>query len=78
MAASARNEILERVVGSLAGLGVASRMATTHLAGMQEQVVDDHRRIAEAIAARDAAGASAAMLAHLEDVERRRLAARES
>jgi DNA-binding FadR family transcriptional regulator len=77
VAAAARNEILERVVGSLAGLGVASRMATTHLAGMQEQVVDDHRRIAEAIAARDAAGASAAMLAHLEDVERRRLAARE-
>ena len=78
IAAAARNAILERVVGSLAGLGVASRMATTHLEGMQEQVVRDHRRIAEAIAARDAAAASAAMLAHLEDVERRRLAARES
>ena len=52
-------------------------MATTHLEGMQAQVVHDHRRIAEAIAARDAAAASAAMLAHLEDVERRRLAARE-
>ena len=77
IAAAARNAILARVVGSLAGLGVASRMATTHLAGMQEQVVHDHRRIAEAIAARDAEAAGAAMLAHLEDVERRRLAARD-
>jgi GntR family transcriptional regulator, transcriptional repressor for pyruvate dehydrogenase complex len=75
IAAASRNEILERVVGSLAGLGVASRMATTHLEGMQARVVRDHRRIAEAVAARDAAAASAAMLAHLEDVERRRLAA---
>ena len=48
IAAAARNEILERVVGSLAGLGVASRMATTHLEGMQEQVVRDHRRIRRA------------------------------
>ncbi len=77
VAAAARNGILERVVGSLAGLGVASRMATTHLEGMQEQVVRDHRHIAEAIAARDTEGARAAMLAHLDDVERRRLAARE-
>jgi DNA-binding FadR family transcriptional regulator len=78
IAAAARNAILARVVGSLAGLGVASRMATTHLEGMQERVVHDHRRIAEAIAARDPEAARAAMLTHLEDVERRRLAVRDA
>ena len=68
IAAAARNAILARVVGSLAGLGVASRMATTHLEGMQERVVRDHRRIAAAIAARDAEAAERALRAHLGEV----------
>lgn len=76
IAGAARNAILARVAASLGELGVASRLATTSLRGMQDQVVHDHRAIVAAIAARDAPGAGAAMLAHLEDVERRRLAAK--
>ena len=51
-------------------MGIASRRRTGRLAQVREQSAHDHREIAAAIAAHDAEAASAAMLRHLENVER--------
>ena len=51
-------------------MGLASRRRTGRLAPVREQSAHDHREIAAAIAAHDAEEASAAMLRHLENVER--------
>ena len=74
---AARNVLLARLVDSIGELAIASRIATNSLPGMKEQSVRDHRAIVDAIAARDPRAAAAAMLTHLETVERRRLAARQ-
>ena len=74
---AARNAILARLVDSIGELAIASRITTTRIPDLREQAVRDHRRIVEAIAARDPDGAAAAMMEHLENVERLRLAARD-
>jgi GntR family transcriptional regulator, transcriptional repressor for pyruvate dehydrogenase complex len=74
---AARNAILARLVDSIGELAIASRITTTRIPDLREQAARDHHRIVEAIAARDPQAASAAMLEHLENVERLRLAARE-
>jgi GntR family transcriptional repressor for pyruvate dehydrogenase complex len=71
IAQAASNSILSRVIESIGGMGVASRRRTNSLPGVQEQTVDDHRAIVAALEARDPPAAAAAMLHHLENVERR-------
>jgi GntR family transcriptional regulator, transcriptional repressor for pyruvate dehydrogenase complex len=73
---AARNAILARLVDSIGELAIASRITTTRIPDLREQAVRDHHRIVEAIAGRDPEAAAAAMLEHLENVERLRLAAR--
>jgi GntR family transcriptional regulator, transcriptional repressor for pyruvate dehydrogenase complex len=70
IARAASNAVLERLLDSIAGMGIASRRRTGRLAPVREQSAHDHHEIAAAIAAHDADAASAAMLRHLENVER--------
>jgi GntR family transcriptional repressor for pyruvate dehydrogenase complex len=69
IARTADNAVLTRLLDSIAGMGLASRRRTGRLAGVRTQTTEDHRRIVEAIEARDPERASAAMLRHLENVE---------
>jgi DNA-binding FadR family transcriptional regulator len=70
IARAASNAVLSRLLDSVASMGIASRRRTGRLADVREQSTRDHREIAAAIAAHDAEAASAAMLRHLENVER--------
>ena len=70
IARAACNAVLERLLESIAGMGIASRRRTGRLAPVREQSAHDHVEIAAAIAAHDAEAAYAAMLRHLENVER--------
>src|SRR5918997_1305764 len=70
IARAASNAVLERLLDSIAGMGIASRRRTGRLAPVREQSARDHQQIAAAIAAHDPQEASAAMLRHLENVER--------
>jgi GntR family transcriptional repressor for pyruvate dehydrogenase complex len=67
---TAGNAILGRFMDSIAALGLASRRRTGSRRAVQEQTVKDHRAIVRALRAHDPDGASAAMLRHLEAVER--------
>jgi GntR family transcriptional repressor for pyruvate dehydrogenase complex len=71
IARAASNSILARVIESIGGLGVASRRRTNTLPGMREQTLADHEPIVAALEGRDPKRAAAAMLRHLENVERR-------
>lgn len=68
---AARNPLLERFMASIGTLSRASRHKTTHMAGVTETAVEDHRRIVNALEAHDPQTASAAMLCHLEHVEQK-------
>jgi GntR family transcriptional regulator, transcriptional repressor for pyruvate dehydrogenase complex len=70
IARAAENAILSRLLDSIAGMGIASRRRTGRLAQVRERSARDHREIAAAIAAHDAEEAKAAMLRHLDNVER--------
>jgi DNA-binding FadR family transcriptional regulator len=70
IARAASNAVLHRLLDSIAGMGIASRRLTGRLASVREQSTRDHCEIAAAIAAHDAEAAKAAMLRHLENVER--------
>lgn len=70
IAKAAENAVLRRLLDSIASMGIASRRRTGRLAAVREQSARDHREIAAAIAAHDADAAHAAMLRHLENVER--------
>jgi GntR family transcriptional repressor for pyruvate dehydrogenase complex len=70
IARAASNAVLSRLLDSIAGMALASRRRTGRLPNVREQSARDHRAIAAAIAAHDASAASAAMLHHLENVER--------
>lgn len=67
---AAGNAILGRFMESIRALGLASRRRTGSRRAVQEQTVKDHRAIVAALRAHDAEAASAAMLDHLEAVER--------
>ena len=71
IARAASNSILWHVIGSISGMGVASRRRTTSLPGVQSQSVEDHRAIVAALEARDPEAAAAAMLRHLDNVQSR-------
>jgi GntR family transcriptional repressor for pyruvate dehydrogenase complex len=71
IARAASNSILWHVIGSISGMGLASRRRTNPLPGLREQSVEDHRAIVAALEARDPDAAAAAMLRHLENVQRR-------
>jgi GntR family transcriptional regulator, transcriptional repressor for pyruvate dehydrogenase complex len=70
IAKAAANAVLTRLLDSIASMGIASRRRTGRLAAVREQSARDHREIAAAIAGHDAEAARAAMLRHLENVER--------
>ena len=70
IAQAANNAVLERLLESIAGMGIASRRRTGRLGPVREQSAHDHRDIVAAIAAHDPDAAYAAMLQHLENVER--------
>jgi GntR family transcriptional regulator, transcriptional repressor for pyruvate dehydrogenase complex len=71
IARAASNSILWHVIGSISGMGIASRRRTNPLPGLREQSVEDHRAIVAALEARDPEAAAAAMLRHLENVQGR-------
>jgi GntR family transcriptional regulator, transcriptional repressor for pyruvate dehydrogenase complex len=71
IARAASNSILWHVIGSISGMGVASRQRTNPLPGLREQSAEDHRAIVAAIETRDPEAAAAAMLRHLENVQSR-------
>jgi GntR family transcriptional repressor for pyruvate dehydrogenase complex len=70
IARAANNAVLSRLLDSIASMGIASRRRTGRLAAVRDQSARDHREIAAAIAAHDREAARAAMLRHLENVER--------
>lgn len=65
----ARNPILLRFMESIHQLGLASRRRTSRLEGVSQQSMADHRRIVEALKARNPQAAREAMLSHLAKVE---------
>ena len=65
----ARNPVLGRVIESLGRLIRASHEFTTTSGAIRVQAARDHDRVVETLAARDAAGAAAAMRDHLMHVE---------
>lgn len=70
IARAASNAVLERLLESITGMGIASRRRTGRLAPVRASSAHDHREIVAAIAAHDPEAASTAMLRHLENVER--------
>ncbi len=69
IARAAKNNILERFMASVSQLGQESRNRTVALPGVTRQSVRDHRAIVDALKARDAQEARAAMLRHLDNVQ---------
>jgi GntR family transcriptional regulator, transcriptional repressor for pyruvate dehydrogenase complex len=67
---AAENAVLGRFMESIRALGLASRRRTGARRAVQEQTVEDHRAIVAALRAHDPEAASAAMLRHLDNVER--------
>jgi GntR family transcriptional repressor for pyruvate dehydrogenase complex len=65
----AGNPIMLRFMESIHQMGLASRRRTGRLEGVIEQSAADHRRIVEALKARDPHAAREAMLYHLDNVE---------
>ncbi len=71
IARAASNSVLWHVIGSISGMGIASRRRTNPLPGLREQSAEDHRAIVAALEARDPEAAAEAMLRHLENVQSR-------
>ncbi|MCG0278369.1 MAG: FadR family transcriptional regulator [Thermanaeromonas sp.] len=69
LAKATGNTVLVRIVDSLMDLLADIRSRTLSIPGRGEASVEEHGVIAEALLRRDARGASAAMLQHLENVE---------
>ncbi len=67
--AAADNFLLLQFMNILSTLGRASRERTGGLRAMREAALHDHRRLLEALRARDPDGAGQAMLDHLDHVE---------
>jgi GntR family transcriptional repressor for pyruvate dehydrogenase complex len=67
---AARNPLLERFMASISTLGRASRKKTSQMTRVTESAVQHHRQIVAALEARDPQAAAAAMLSHLEYIEK--------
>lgn len=67
----AQNPIMSRIFESVSKLSLASRSRTVQLDRLRDETLIDHRAIVTALEARDAPAAQAAMLRHLENVEKR-------
>ena len=65
IAEAAGNPLLERLLGSIAALAEESRGYTVRLPGVAGQTASEHERIVDAICARSADRARAAMTAHI-------------
>lgn len=65
---SSHNGLLINLHQSISMLSVESRAITVRIDGIREQAVDDHKRIARAVASRKPAAAQRAMHQHLENV----------
>ena len=68
ISAAARNQIIARVMESLARLGMASRRRTVILPGVRTQTLRDHQALVEALLRRDSEAAANIMRRHLEDI----------
>lgn len=69
IADATRNPILIRMMAGIRELGRSSRQRTARIPGMVQKTSNDHRVIVHALKERDAMGAQAAMLVHLNRVE---------
>jgi GntR family transcriptional repressor for pyruvate dehydrogenase complex len=70
--AAAHSAVLAQLMAFIAEMILETRLESLGQPGRPEQSIASHRKIAEAIRSRDAAGAAAAMLAHIDlvsDVE---------
>lgn len=67
----ANNPILSRILESVSQLSFASRSRTNDLPGLRQQTVGDHQAIVAALEKRDPKAAQAAMLRHLNNIERK-------
>lgn len=67
----ARNPVMYRFMESIQELGLASRRRTGHLVGVTDQSVADHRKIVDALKARDPRLAREAMWQHLNNVKKK-------
>jgi GntR family transcriptional repressor for pyruvate dehydrogenase complex len=67
---AADNPFLQRFMSSISRLGLASRSRTVRIPDVPEETVHAHRAIVAAVTAHDPQAAQAAMLAHLDSVER--------
>ena len=68
---AARNPILASYMEAISRLGDASRHRTVSLPGVPYQTVEDHRKIVDALKARDPEAARLAMLDHLNNVQQK-------
>jgi GntR family transcriptional repressor for pyruvate dehydrogenase complex len=71
IAAGAGNSLLMKLLSSFGALTMQSRARTSLLRAIRERAVADHEDLVDAIRARDPVRASAAMVVHLDHVERR-------
>ena len=70
------NPLLQHLWAATSALGAESRAYTVRLPGVRPQTISEHHAIVEAIAARDAAAAEAAMTAHIARIRDAALASR--
>jgi DNA-binding FadR family transcriptional regulator len=66
-----QNPLIVSLYASIAQLGAATRKRTAYISGVRESTLDNHRKIVEALASRDADRSREAMELHLSDVEER-------
>lgn len=70
LATCSGNSLLRRVLASIQGLHTEHVAGSRRLIGRADEALEDHRRIIDAVAARDPDGAEAAMVEHLVRVGR--------
>jgi len=70
------NPLLQHLWAATSALGAESRAYTVRIPGVRPQTITEHHAIVEAIAAKDAAGARAAMTAHIARIRAAALAPR--
>lgn len=68
--AAVHNPIIERFMGTLSRLGLASRMRTVALNGVREQSLQDHQAIVAALLRRDAQAAASYMQTHIHNISK--------
>lgn len=68
---TANNSVLSRFMASITKLGVLGRRRTVKLPEVREETLADHRKIVDALKARDPEAARKAMQDHISNIEKR-------